>query len=51
MASGKPVCPATAATERFVPGTLALAGSFLRHHPGGDGEIVVIHDALSGGAH
>ena len=35
---------ATATTERFVPGTLVLIGSFLRHHPGFDGDIVVVHD-------
>lgn len=38
---------ATVATERFVPGTLVLIGSFLRRHPGFAGEIVVIHDGLS----
>ena len=38
------VCLATATTERFVPGTLVLIGSFLRHHPGFDGDVVVVHD-------
>ncbi len=38
------VCLATVTTERFVPGTLVLIGSFLRRHPGFDGDIVVIHD-------
>ena len=43
--SGKArVCLATATTERFVPGTLVLIGSFLRHHPGFDGDVVVVHD-------
>ena len=38
------VCLATATTERFVPGTLVLIGSFLRRHPGFAGDIVVVHD-------
>ena len=39
------VCLATATTERFVPGTLVLIGSFLRRHPGFAGDIVVVHDS------
>lgn len=39
------ICLATATTERFVPGTLVLIDSFLRHHPGFDGDVVVVHDA------
>ena len=39
------VCLATATTERYVPGTLVLIGSFLRRHPGFAGDIVVVHDA------
>ena len=50
MTPGKQVCLATATTERFVPGTLVLIDSFLRRHPGFDGEIVVIHDGLPGKA-
>ena len=46
MTAGKPVRLATATTESFVPGTLVLIDSFLRRHPGFDGEIVVIHDGL-----
>ena len=44
MTQGRRVCLATAATERFVPGTLVLIDSFLRRHPRSDGEIVAIHD-------
>ena len=36
----------TAATERFVPGALATLCSFREHHPGFDGDLVVVHDAL-----
>ena len=50
MTPGKQVCLATATTERFVPGTLVLIDSFLRRHPGFDGEVVVIHDGLPGEA-
>ncbi len=39
------VCLATATTERFMPGTLVLIGSFLRRHPGFAGDIVVVHDS------
>ena len=39
------VCLATATTERFVPGTLVLIGSFLQRHPGFAGDVVVVHDA------
>ena len=41
-----PVCFATAATESFVPGAVVAIGSFRRHHPGFDGDVVVIHDGL-----
>ena len=44
-ASGK-TCFVTAATERFVPGTLTTLCSFLKHHPGFDGDLVVVHHAL-----
>ena len=40
------ICLATVTTADFLPGTLAMLGSFLRHHPGFDGDIAVIHDAL-----
>ena len=40
------VCLATATTESFVPGALVLLGSFLKHHPRFDGDLVIIHDAL-----
>ena len=42
-----PVCFATAATESFVPGAVVAIGSFRRHHPGFDGDVVVIHDGLT----
>ena len=41
-----PVCFATAATESFLPGAVVAICSFRRHHPGFDGDIVVIHDDL-----
>ena len=41
-----PVCFATAATESFVPGAVVAIGSFRRHHPDFDGDVVVIHDDL-----
>ena len=44
-ASGK-TCFVTAATERFVPGTLVTLASFLKHHPAFDGDLVVVHHAL-----
>ena len=45
-ARSAPVCFATAATESFVPGAVVAIGSFRRHHPSFDGEVVVIHDDL-----
>ena len=50
VTQGQPVRLATATTERYVPGTLVLIDSFLRRHPGFDGEVVVIHDDLPGQA-
>ena len=41
------ICFVTATTERFVPGALTTVGSFLRHHPGFDGDVVVVHDGLA----
>ena len=43
------ICLATATTEHFVPGTLVMIGTFLEHHPGFEGDVVVFHDALPGG--
>ena len=40
-------CFVTAATERFVPGVLVALCSFRQHHPGFNGDLVVLHDALS----
>ena len=39
-------CFVTGATERFVPGALATLCSFRQYHPGFDGDLVVLHDAL-----
>ena len=41
-----PVCFATVATESFVPGAVVAIGSFRRHHPDFDGDVVVLHDDL-----
>ena len=41
------ICFVTAATERFVPGALVTIGTFLKHHPRLDADVVVIHDGLS----
>ena len=41
------VCLFTVATEPFVPGTLVMIGTFLKHHPGFDGDVVVVQDGLS----
>ena len=40
------VCLAVATTETFLPGALTAIGSFLKHHPGFEGDVVVIHDGL-----
>ena len=45
-ASARKICFVTATTESFVPGTLVTLGSFLKHHPGFDGDLVVVHDDL-----
>ena len=45
--AAKETCFVTAATERFVPGTLVTLASFLKHHPDFDGDIVVIEDGLA----
>ncbi len=41
------VCLVTGTTDGFVPGTFAMLGTFLKHHPHFDGDVVVIHDGLS----
>ena len=39
------VCLVTTTTEAYLPGTIALIGSFVRHHPSVAGDVVVIgHD-------
>ena len=40
-------CLLTATTDSFLPGTLVMLHSFLKHHPNFDGDIVVIEDGLS----
>ena len=40
------VCLALGATENFLPGALVAVSSFLRHHPGFGGGIVLFHDGL-----
>ena len=37
----------TVSDDRFVPGTLVMASSFLRHNPWFTGDIYVIHEGLS----
>ena len=41
------ICLVTVATEPFVPGALVTIGTFLKHHPRLDADVVVIHDGLS----
>ena len=41
------ICLVTVATEHFVPGALVTIGTFLKHHPRLDADVVVIHDGLS----
>ena len=41
------ICLVTGATDEFVPGTFTMLGTFLKHHPRFDGDVVVIHDGLS----
>lgn len=42
------VCLVTVTTESYLPGTVAMLGSFLKHHPGFDGDIVIIERGLPG---
>ena len=44
--NGRGVCLATATTASFLPGTLVTIGSFLKAHPGFNGDVAVIHDGL-----
>ena len=44
------VCLVTAVTDSYVPGAVALIGSFRLHHPGFEGDVVVLHDGLSEGS-
>ena len=39
-------CLVTTIMERFVPGTLVTVGTFLKHHPRLDADVV-IHDGLT----
>ena len=39
-------CLFTAATESFTPGVFVMLGTFLKHHPGFDGDVVIAHDGL-----
>ena len=41
------MCLATVVTDSFVPGAVVMLGSFRAHHPGFDGDVVVLHDGLS----
>ena len=41
------VCLATAVTDSFVPGAVVMLGSFRDHHPGFEGDVVILHDGLS----
>ena len=41
------VCLATVVTDSYVPGAVVMLGSFRAHHPGFEGDVVVLHDGLS----
>ena len=45
--SSSDVCLVTAATKAYLPGAVVTVGSFLAHHPGFGGDVVVIHDGLA----
>ena len=38
------VCLVTGTDSSFLPGAFTTVGSFLRHHPRFDGDVVVVHD-------
>lgn len=40
------ICLATVTTDAFVPGTLVMLHSFLKHNPWFQGDMVIIHDKL-----
>ena len=40
------ICLVTVATDSFVPGALVTVGTFLKHHPRFDVDVVIIHDGL-----
>ena len=44
---GRGVCLATVTTAGYLPGTLVTVGSFLKAHPGFNGDVAVIHDDLA----
>ena len=41
------VCLATPVTDTFVPGAVVMLGSFRTHHPGFEGDVVILHGGLS----
>jgi len=45
-ASTSRTCLFTATTESFTPGVFVMLGTFLKHHPGFDGDVVIAHDGL-----
>ncbi len=46
MATGD--CLVTVTTEDFLPGAVAMLGSFEKHHPRFEGDVIVLHDGLTG---
>ncbi|NNE99294.1 MAG: hypothetical protein HKN25_09780 [Pyrinomonadaceae bacterium] len=47
ISGGSRLCLATVTTDSFVPGTLVMIYSFLKHNKGFTGDIVIICDELS----
>ena len=41
------LCLATTVTDSYVPGAVAMLGSFRAHHPEFEGDVVVLHNGLS----
>ena len=41
------ICLVTAVTDDFLPGAIAMLGSFRSHHPGFNGDVIVLHDGLT----